>query len=66
MRRCFAKGPLAHGRLEYALALLVPLATLSVTFALRGVYPFGDLSVCVDDMDLQLNQIGRASCRERV
>ena len=51
--RCLAKGPLAHGRLEYVLALLVPLATLSVTFALRGVYPFGDLSVCVDDMDLQ-------------
>ena len=51
--RCLAKGPLAHGRLEYALALLVPLATLSVTFALRGVYPFGDLSVCIDDMDLQ-------------
>ena len=34
--RCLAKGPLAHGRLEYVLALLVPLATLSVTFALRG------------------------------
>ena len=51
--RCLAKGPLAHGRLEYALALLVPLATLSATFALRGMYPFGDLSVCIDDMDLQ-------------
>ena len=37
----------------YASALAIPFAILLVTFALLGIYPFGDVSVMVHDMPVQ-------------
>ena len=37
----------------YASALAIPFAILLATFALLGIYPFGDVSVMVHDMPVQ-------------
>ena len=37
----------------YASALVIPFAILLATFALLGIYPFGDVSVMVHDMPVQ-------------
>ncbi len=38
---------------EYLAAPLLALAILCAAFAARGIYPFGDLSVAIWDMDIQ-------------
>ena len=37
----------------YASALAIPFGILLATFALLGIYPFGDVSVMVHDMPVQ-------------
>lgn len=46
-------NPFAASRWEYVASLLLPLAVLLVVFAVRGLYPFGDTSLLLWDMDIQ-------------
>ena len=42
-----------NGRYEYLLSYLIPFAILLCSFAILGIYPFGDTSVLLWDMDYQ-------------
>ncbi len=46
-------GASATRRYEYVLSLVLPALILAATFAARGIYPFGTLSVAIEDQNIQ-------------